>query len=77
MRLGWSVPLGGPFRLSGTVWRSKRRRSGYYGVILGGWRCRHNHSRLDLAETCARREADRRARGIPPSPAWQYNKRWK
>jgi hypothetical protein len=26
MRLGWSVPLPGPFRIGGTVWRSRRRR---------------------------------------------------
>lgn len=26
MRIGWSVPLPGPFRIGGTVWRSKRRR---------------------------------------------------
>lgn len=24
MRLGWRIPLPGPFSLSGTVWRSKR-----------------------------------------------------
>ena len=26
MRLGRSIPLGGPFRIGGTIWRSKRRR---------------------------------------------------
>ena len=27
MRLGLSIPLPGPFRLSGTVWQSRRRRA--------------------------------------------------
>ena len=57
-RLGWSIPLPGPFRLSGTLWRSKRRR-GYHGT-LPGWKCPHAHSRMDLAVDCARREARRR-----------------
>ena len=35
MRLGWSIPLPGPFRLSGTIWRSKRRRPGYHGTLPG------------------------------------------
>ena len=64
MRLGWSIPLPGPFRLSGTIWRSKprrrRRRPVYHGV-LPGWKCPHNHSREDLAVACAQREARRRA----------------
>lgn len=61
MRLGWSIPLPGPFRLSGTVWRSKRRRKGrvYHGT-LPGWKCPHNHTREDTAVACARREARRR-----------------
>jgi hypothetical protein len=65
MRLGWSIPLGGPFRLSGTIWRSKRRRRGYHGKLpaMPGyrkWTCPHNHSRPDLAIACAQREARRR-----------------
>jgi hypothetical protein len=63
MRLGWSIPLPGPFRLSGTIWRSKPRRRkgrGYHGT-LPGWKCPHNHSREDLAVACAQREARRRA----------------
>jgi hypothetical protein len=63
MRLGWRIPLGGPFSLSGTVWRSKRRRRrGYHGT-LPGWQCPHNHSRENLAVACAQREARRRAGG--------------
>lgn len=62
MRIGWSIPLPGPFRVSGTVWRSKSRRRGktYHGQ-LPGWKCPHNHSREDLALACAQREAQRRA----------------
>lgn len=26
MRLGWHIPLPGPFYLAGTIWRSKSRR---------------------------------------------------
>jgi hypothetical protein len=26
MRIGWHVPLPGPFSVGGTIWRSKRRR---------------------------------------------------
>jgi hypothetical protein len=62
MRIGWSIPLGGPFRLSGTVWRSKSRRRGYHGALQNPrWTCPHNHSRPDLAQACAEREARRRA----------------
>jgi hypothetical protein len=68
MRIGFSIPLPGPFRLSGTVWRSKRRRRRgrtWHGTLPAGnghraWRCPHNHSRPDLARDCARREARRR-----------------
>lgn len=60
MRLGWSIPLPGPFRLSGTIWRSKRRRRGHRGT-LPGWKCPHLHSRAELAIACAQREARRRA----------------
>jgi hypothetical protein len=57
MRIGWSIPLPGPFRVSGTVWRSpSKRRPGYHGT-LPGWRCPHNHSRMDLAVACANRHA--------------------
>lgn len=69
MRLGWSIPLPGPFRLSGTIWRSKRRRRGYHGT-LPGWKCPHLHSRQDLAVACAQREARRRAAaGVRPAPS--------
>lgn len=63
MRLGWHIPLGGPFSLSGTIWRSKRRRKrapAFHGT-LPGWKCPHNHSRQDLAIACAQREVRRRA----------------
>jgi hypothetical protein len=63
MRLGWSIPLPGPFRLSGTIWRSQRRRGPVYHGTLPGWACPHAHRRLDTAEACARREAMRRLRG--------------
>jgi hypothetical protein len=37
MRLGYSIRIFGPIRLSGTLWRSKRRRrKGYHGT-LPGW----------------------------------------
>lgn len=63
MRLGWSIPLPGPFFLSGTLWRSRRRRArGYHGT-LPGWQCPHNHQREDTALTCATREARRRTAG--------------
>jgi len=69
VRIGWHIPLPGPFSIGGTVWRSKSRRSrsrtrprtaaargGYHGT-LPGWTCPHNHSRPDLAEACAQRYA--------------------
>lgn len=59
MRIGWHIPLPGPFSIGGTVWRSKRRHRGYHGT-LPSWKCPHNHSRPDLAEACAQREARRR-----------------
>jgi hypothetical protein len=65
MRLGWSIPLPGPFRLSGTIWRSGRRRRRSRTPVwhgqLPGWQCPHNHTREDTAVACARREARRRA----------------
>ena len=68
-RIGWSIGLPGPFYLSGTLWRSKRRRArrkAWHGTLPGGWggrgRCPHNHQRPDTAIDCARREALRRAR---------------
>lgn len=64
MRLGWSIRVLGPIRLSGTLWRSKprsKRRTVYHGQ-LPGWQCPHNHTREDTARECARREAKRRAR---------------
>lgn len=62
MRLGWSVPLPGPFRLSGTLWRSRRRPRGFHGT-LPGWQCPHNHERQDTAIACAQREARRKSHG--------------
>jgi hypothetical protein len=64
MRLGWSIRIFGPVRLSGTLWRSKRRRARRRGRVyhgtLPGWKCAHNHSRPELAQACAQREAARR-----------------
>jgi hypothetical protein len=69
MRIGWHIPLPGPFSIGGTLWRSKsRRRRGYHGT-LPGWKCPHNHSRPDLARACANREAARRAAGAAPTTA--------
>jgi hypothetical protein len=62
MRIGWRIPLPGPFYLGGTVWQSKRhrpRRDVYHGT-LPGWKCPHDHRRMDTAVDCARREARRR-----------------
>jgi hypothetical protein len=68
MRIGWHIPLPGPFSVGGTLWRSKpRRRRGYHGT-LPGWKCPHNHSRRDLAEACAQREARRRGRTTDAAP---------
>jgi len=67
MRIGWHIPLPGPFSIGGTVWRSKRRRRGYHGT-LPSWKCPHNHSRPDLAEACAQREA-RRLRVTQAAPS--------
>ena len=64
MRIGWHIPLPGPFSIGGTVWRSKskskKRQRGYHGT-LPGWKCPHNHSRMDVAVACAQREEHRRA----------------
>lgn len=60
MRLGWRIPLPGPFSLSGTIWRSRRRRQVFHGT-LPGWTCPHDHRREDTAIECAQREARRRA----------------
>jgi hypothetical protein len=62
MRFGWSIPLPGPFRLSGTLWRSRPRRRVWHGT-LPGWQCPHDHPRKDAATECARREARRRLAG--------------
>jgi hypothetical protein len=66
MRLGWSVPLPGPFYLSGTVWRSKPRprrpSTPVWHGTLSGWSCPHDHRRPDTAKACAEREAVRRMR---------------
>jgi hypothetical protein len=75
MRLGWSIPLPGPFRLSGTIWRSKRRRhrkrrTVWHGTLPGvHWQCPHNHARPDLADACAQREAQRRRKALRASLA--------
>ncbi len=61
MRLGWRIPLPGPFYLGGTVWRSRPRGRVYHGT-LPGWRCPHNHRREDTAVACAQREERRRYR---------------
>jgi hypothetical protein len=67
MRLGWHIPLPGPFYLGGTIWQSKRhvpRRPYYFGQLPGGWKCPHHHRREDTARDCASREMRRRvARG--------------
>lgn len=75
MRIWWSLPLPGPFRVGGTVWRSKSRRRGYHGVhsALPGWQCPHNHSRLDLATECANQEARRRGLMQPELEQVQEN----
>jgi hypothetical protein len=70
MRLGWHIHLFGPFSVGGTLWRSKRRRRGYHGT-LPGWKCPHGHSRPDLAEACAQREARRRQAARQQSPQAQ------
>lgn len=60
VRIGWSIPLPGPFRLSGSLGRSRRRRV-YHGT-LPGWKCWHAHRHPEQARACARREAQRRHR---------------
>ena len=62
MRFGWHVHLLGPFSVVGTTWQSKRRRPRWpvYHGTLPGWKCPHNHSRMDLAVACAESEARRR-----------------
>src|SRR5690349_17186296 len=74
MRIWWSLPLPGPFRVGGTAWRSNSR-PGYHGVHseLPGWKCPHNHSRLDRAVACANREAGRQA-WINQAPVWTQSK---
>jgi hypothetical protein len=56
MRLGWRIPLPGPFSVGGTLWRSKPRRRGktWHGTAPG-WRCPHNHRTQEAAQACARR----------------------
>ena len=56
MRIGWRIPLPGPFYLGGTVWQSKRRNAPYYSGTLPGWKCPHHHRREDTAVACARRQ---------------------
>ena len=60
-RIGWSIPLPGPFYLAGTLWRSRRRRARtYHGTLADGWTCGHAHRTESAAEECARREQRRR-----------------
>lgn len=61
VRIYWSLPLPGPFRIGGTVWRSRRRRQVYSGT-LPGWECHHEHRTPEAALECAQRESRRRAR---------------
>lgn len=61
MRLGWRIPLPGPFYLGGTVWQSQRPRAKrWHGTLPDGWRCPHGHLREDTATECARKEVRRR-----------------
>lgn len=65
MRLGWNIPLPGPFFLSGTIWRSRSRRQHvprYHGTLTDGWKCPHFHLREDTANACAAAELRRRRR---------------
>jgi hypothetical protein len=71
VRLGWSVGFG-PFRLGGTIFRTRRRRKRrraparrvWHGQVTNQgrvvWTCPHNHSRPDLADACSERELKRR-----------------
>lgn len=49
MRLGWRIPLPGPFSLSGTVWRSKRRRATPRYKVLD---CGHAHRTEQAHREC-------------------------
>lgn len=49
MRIGWRIPLPGPFYTGGTVWRSKPRRR--YKVLP----CGHAHRTQAAYEQCLRR----------------------
>ena len=49
MRLGWSIPIVGPIRLSGTIWRSKPKRK---------WKtlsCGHAHRSQAAYDRCLQR----------------------
>jgi hypothetical protein len=61
MRITWSLPLPGPFRIGGTLWRSKRRPRGktWHGT-LPGWKCHHDHRTVEAARECAAREQRKR-----------------
>lgn len=74
MRIGWRIPLPGPFYVGGTVWRSRQRgrRFWWHGVILDSanhractWQCPHDHRRSDTAYDCAARRASRYGGGTP------------
>lgn len=64
MRLGWRIPLPGPFYLGGTIWQSQYRRRPYYHGRIGKWECPHHHERPDTARACAQREIYRREHGL-------------
>jgi hypothetical protein len=75
MRIGWSIPLPGPFWIGGTLWQSKRRTRYYNGTLPDGWRCRHHHQREDTALACANQEAKRRGLQLNrPNPQKQVQR---
>jgi hypothetical protein len=80
MRIGGRLRLFrlGPFSesLFWTNWRSKSHPRGpvWHGELEEAgvrWKCLHNHKREDTAISCADSELRRRARGLPPGPAWR------
>jgi len=66
MRLGWRIPLPGPFYLGGTIWQSHRRPAEYWTANgPDGWKCPHHHRREDTAVECSRRYRRSLARKFP------------